>query len=245
MNASDKTVRNVEGVTIGPCEVHVWRAVLDVPELLLSGYEATLSPDEKLRASRFYSPSDRNHFVASRGILRRLAGRYLSISPEMLEFRYASAGKPYLPNDSGLNFNVSHSRGVALYAFVLGCEIGIDLEAPREELAIMDLAKRFFSKREGEELRAMPSEFRLQAFFRCWTRKEAYIKACGRGLQLPLDSFDVSLAPGEGACFLAGVPKNWHLVDISEQCGMPAALVVDARSMAMQLNFRHYNRPSH
>ncbi len=111
-----------------------------------------------------------------------------------------------LPGESdgdAIRFNVSHSHGVALYAVTRGRKVGIDLERIRFDLAVAEIAERFFSRREVATLRTLPTEMQRQAFFRCWTRKEAYIKARGEGLSLPLDQFDVSLAPGEPAAVLS------------------------------------------
>ena len=161
--------------------------------------------DERARADRFYFARDREHFIVARGVLREILGCYLKRVPKSLCFCYGSHGKPALAGEfdgEAIRFNVSHSHGVALYAISRGRAVGIDLERIRFDLPVAEIAERFFSKREDAMLRSLPTDVQHQAFFRCWTRKEAYIKARGEGLSLPLDQFDVSLAPGEPAAVL-------------------------------------------
>jgi medium-chain acyl-[acyl-carrier-protein] hydrolase len=185
-------------------EVHVWRVQLDQPDERLEALRRVLAPDEVQRGERFHFEKDRRHYVAGRGILRTLLGRYLGRNPADLQFGYNPQGKPQLAGESaGLRFNLAHSHGLALVALCRGREIGVDLERIRPEFAGDPVARRFFSPREVATLRALPAERRHEAFFVCWTRKEAYLKATGKGLTLPLDCFDVSLAPDEPAALLA------------------------------------------
>jgi 4'-phosphopantetheinyl transferase len=210
-------------------EIHVWRAKLDLEESQLRKYEATLSPDELSRASRFNFVADRNRFVAGRGILRMLLGRYLKRDPFGLEFEYSVAGKPSLRNRSiPIDFNLSHSNGLAVFAFAFSCLLGVDIESVRDDFASEEIAARFFSSQEVIQLKSLPPEAKTKAFFQCWTRKEAYVKAHGDGLKIPLDSFGVSIGPGSEARFMEGVDVNWHLLDISESSIVPAALVYQA-----------------
>jgi 4'-phosphopantetheinyl transferase len=164
-------------------------------------------------------------------VLRAILGGYLNQGPECLSFCYNSQGKPALDGDA-IRFNVSHSHGVALYAVTRGREVGIDIEHIRFDLAVAEIAERFFSRREVVMLRALPAEVQRQAFFLCWTRKEAYIKARGEGLSLPLDQFDVSLAPGEPAAVLGtqrdpSEASRWSLQELTPAPGYVAALAVE------------------
>jgi 4'-phosphopantetheinyl transferase len=214
--------------------VHVWRAALDVPELQVRSLWDTLTADERQRAERYLFQKDRTFFVVARGLLRVLLGRYLRQDPPHLRFIYGPHGKPALATDTGggaLRFNVSHSHGLALYAITRGREVGVDVERIRPKVAQEKIAERFFSPREVTLLRALPAPLQATAFFACWTRKEAYIKATGEGLTLPLDQFDVSLVPGEPAALLrtAWDPQEaarWALQDLAPAPGYRAAVAV-------------------
>lgn len=186
-------------------DVHVWRAALDVELAYIRRLEGMLSEDERARADRFYFEKDRDRFVAAHGLLRSILGRYLELSPDHLQFVYGDYGKPALAGQSGVQgicFNMSHSEGLGLYVVTRGREVGIDVEHRRPNFATRDVAEKFFSPREVATLFGLPESLQSEAFFNCWTRKEAYIKARGMGLSLPLDQFDVSLVPGEPAALL-------------------------------------------
>lgn len=218
-------------LVISKNEIHVWSANLDCESDAIFGFEPTLSEDEKSRADRFIFARDRNRFVAARGILRELLGTYLRTPPARLEFTYGQYGKPSLrktnPTGAHLQFSLSHSHGVAVYAIAHERNVGIDVELIRAEFASDGIAERYFSARELEELRALPPEERSRGFFRCWTRKEAYIKARGKGLQILLDSSDVTIAPSVPTRFLKGVPIKWHLESFTPARNYAAALVYD------------------
>jgi len=224
-----------ETLVLGCDEVHVWRAALDQTPSQIQSFLHNLAADEQARAERFYFERDRQHFIIARGVLRAILGGYLNRAPERLSFCYNSHGKPALAGESGVDairFSVSHSHGVALYAVTRGREVGIDLERIRLDLAVAEIAERFFSRREVAMLRTLPTAEQREAFFRCWTRKEAYIKARGEGLSLPLDQFDVSLAPGEPAAVL-GTQRDpseascWSLQELSPAPGYAAAFAVE------------------
>jgi 4'-phosphopantetheinyl transferase len=218
------------GLKLGEDEVHLWRASLDCDAPVLSRLQTTLSPDEMARADRFVFPADRNHFVAARGILRELLGGYLVLPPARLKFRYGIHGKPALDanaSDSALQFNLSHSGGFAIYAFSRGRELGVDVEKIRPQLAGEDLVRRYFASSEVAELQALPTNLRPEAFFLCWTRKEAYVKAHGAGLSLPLDSFTVSLTPGRAVALQAADTARWSIESLEPTPGYVAAIVVE------------------
>jgi 4'-phosphopantetheinyl transferase len=218
-------------------EVHVWRVSLDLPTALVERFEQALSDDERMRASRFFFARDRHHFVVARGTLRAILGGYLGLSPGDVAFAYASHGKPAVrggPDRYDLRFNVSHAGGLALVAIALGREVGVDIEQIREDFATEEIAARFFSPAEVAAIRALPVEERCAAFFNCWTRKEAYVKARGEGLLLPLHRFEVSVAPGDPAALLATAddprePSRWALRELTPGPGYAAALAVDGR----------------
>ena len=224
-----------ETLILGSDEVHVWRATLDQTASQIESFRHTLAADEQARAERFYFQRDREHFIVARGMLRSLLGFYLNKAPECLSFRYSSHGKPALAWESGgdaVRFNLSHSHGVALYAVTRGREVGIDLEYIRSDLEVEQIAERFFSRREIATLRALPIDLRTYAFFLCWTRKEAYLKARGEGLSLPLDQFDVSLIPGEPAALLSTHRDShealrWSLQELTPTPGYAATLAVE------------------
>ena len=223
-------------------EVHVWRAPLDLAVEQVRALRRTLTLDERERADRFHFPKDRRHFVVARGVLRDILGRTLGEEPDQLRFRYSAFGKPALTHEFGgerLRFSLAHSQGLALYAVTLGREIGIDLEYVRPDLADEQIAERFFSRREVDVLRALEKDVRKLAFFNCWTRKEAYVKARGEGLSLPLDQFDVSLAPGEPAALVStqGDPQEasrWSLQEIAPGPGYVAALAVQGHAWGLK-----------
>jgi 4'-phosphopantetheinyl transferase len=218
-------------------EIHVWQASLDRPADVVCRLEPALSPDEKARADRFHFVNDRNRFVVARGLLRELLGRYLQRDPASLAFSYGQHGKPSLSEEdasSGICFNVSHSAGLAVYAIARGRNLGIDVEHVRAESAGEGIAERYFSAREVSDLRTLPPDRRIEGFFHCWTRKEAYLKATGMGLQIPLDSFAVSLLPEQRARFLEGVDPRWHLAAYHPAEGYVAAVVYDGAPCSIQ-----------
>ncbi|MCG8349772.1 MAG: 4'-phosphopantetheinyl transferase superfamily protein [Chloroflexales bacterium] len=214
-------------------EVHLWRVELDLPPAQLARLAQSLAADEQERAGRFHFAKDRNHYIAARGALRLILSRCLGIPAAILRFTYSSYGKPSLSEELGgsqVCFNLSHSHGIALYALAKGQSIGVDIEHIRPDLASDQIAERFFAPGEVAALHSLPVALRAQAFFNCWTRKEAYIKARGEGLSLPLDQFTVSLLPGEPAALLtASDPSEvnrWSLHALTPASGYVAALAV-------------------
>jgi len=219
---------------LGTNEVHVWRVFLDETPTPIDGFAYTLSQDEQSRANRFYFRRDRERFIVAHGILRMILGFYLNKAPNTLSFCCGSHGKPALAVESGcdgIRFNLSHSHGIALYAFARGRAVGVDVESIRD-LEVEQIAERFFSRDEIATLRTLAPDLRNYAFFLCWTRKESYIKARGEGLSLPLDQFDVSLIPGEPAALLSTQRdpyevSRWSLQELTPASGYVAALAVE------------------
>jgi len=230
-----------EKITLCSNEVHVWRASLEESQPQVECFRHNLAADEQKRADRFYFQRDRRRFITAHGVLRGILGLYLNVAPNYLSFRYSSYGKPALAWESGgdaIRFNMSHSHGVALYAVTRGREIGIDVEFIRRDLEVEQIAERFFSQSEIAMLRALPPSLQRHAFFLCWTRKEAYIKARGEGLSIPLDQFDVSLIPGKAAGLLNTRPNSdealgWWLQDLTLDSGYAAALAVEGRGQTL------------
>ncbi len=214
-------------------DVHVWRVSLRVALIHVKDLFRLLAPEEIDRALRFHFQRDHDHFVIVRGVLRILLGAYIQIPPEQSRFQYSARGRPSLALDQAdamLDFNVSHSHELALLTFSRGRAVGIDLEYVRQDIAHEQIAEHFFSAQEVASLQALSDNLRATAFFNCWTRKEAFIKATGEGLSRPLDQFSMSLAPGEAARLLAiqGQPEElskWFIQDLEPGPGYAAALV--------------------
>jgi 4'-phosphopantetheinyl transferase len=220
-------------------EVHVWRGSLEETSVSVARLESVLCEQEMLRADRWRFERDRRRFVVARGTLRTLLGRYLGVDPASVRFGYGRYGKPVLldqPGQGRLCFNVAHSEDLALYLFARDQEVGVDLERVRPIRQMEQVARCCFSEFERAALqRVHPSE-RTEAFYACWTRKEAYAKARGDGLALRLDSFDVSLAPGEPARLLgvrpspdggSRMPGPWSLRSLDPGSGYVGALAVE------------------
>ncbi|HEY4424785.1 MAG TPA: 4'-phosphopantetheinyl transferase superfamily protein [Pyrinomonadaceae bacterium] len=210
--------------------VHVWRISLDQPDDKLDRFRRTLEPDEINRASRFHFEKHRQHFIVARGFLRSVVARYLEMQPEALRFSYGAYGKPALASEHALRFNLSHSHEVALLAVGLDAELGVDVEHIRADFASEEIARRFFSRAEVEVFNALPQEEQVAAFFRCWTRKEAYIKAIGKGLSQALDAFDVTLAPDVQPALLRAEEDDvsrWLLRNVDVGEGYAGALAVE------------------
>ena len=219
-------------------DVHVWRTSLDRPQAHVRQLAKTLSDDEHQRAERFYFDYLRDRFIVGRGTLRSLLSRYLGIKPDQVQISYGDNGKPYYA-DLKIRFNLSHSHKIALFAFTFEREVGIDLEYTRPIPDFEQVARRFFSPHEVTKLFALPLDERQDAFFNCWTRKEAYIKALGDGLMRPLDQFEVTLAPGEPARLLDvhEDPKEiarWALKTLIPGPGYMAALAVEGHDWSLQ-----------
>ena len=255
-SSSDKTTHSARGhnpdrLLLANRDVHVWQLSLDQSPPTVNRLRQLLAADEEARARRFHFEVDRQHFIAGRGCLRIILSRYLKIRPEEIEFTYTDYGKPQVAASGApeqpLNFNLAHSRGVALYAFTRLGEIGVDIEYIRPDFPDEEIARRFFSASEVVCLGDFPIETRPQAFFNCWTRKEAFIKAKGVGLSLPLDQFDVTLDPTEPAALLRtrwdeNEAGHWSLRAIETAPGYAAAVAVRAHDW--QLSFRRVEAES-
>ena len=229
--------------------VHVWRTRTEVSASRLAPLAALLAPDEHARAGRFLYEEDRRQYTVARGVLRSILARYLEVEPAAIEFRYGAHGKPSLAESPGgrdVRFNLSHSYGWALHAFAVGREVGVDVERIRPETDIMGVARHSFSPVEVETLASLPEGQRREAFFNCWTRKEAFIKAHGEGIALGLSRFDVTLRPGEPAALLRfeGDPAEaarWSMGALDAGEGYKAALAVEGEGW----DLRCWEYPDH
>ena len=216
-------------VRIGPREVQVWGIWLAASDAALAYYRSTLSSDECHRAERFSFAKLTRSYTLSRGGLRILLAHYLGCQPNEIQLISESKGKPALRESSRIRFNTSHSGQMALYALTRGCDVGVDVEELRKMDDSEAIAVRYFSPAEVSELLSLKPEDRGAAFFRCWTRKEAYVKAIGDGLAIPLNRFQVTILPGAPARFVQiasdlGSASDWTLHHLDVAPGYVGAL---------------------
>lgn len=238
-----------------PDSVHVWLADLEHVASSCEPLASILDRHERERAANFHLEHDRQQYVSTHVVLRLLLGRYLGLAPERVAFSSGQYGKPGLdiPSDSGsftpsLRFNLSHAYGIAVYVVALGREVGVDVERISGLPDWERIASTVFSPREQEALRSLPAHERQRAFYVCWARKEALVKATGYGLHMPLDQFDVSLGPGEparlldvrgGSTALMDV-THWDLRDVLPIPSYAAALAIEGHNC--QVAYRHWSQ---
>ncbi len=200
-------------MALGANELHVWAIPLHGdPER----WGAHLSKAERQRLERFHFADHRRRYQIGHGALRMILAGYLQMEPGAIEFTQGPRGKPYVVGKP-LFFNLSHSGKLAVIGLSV-VELGLDIEKVRHLESLTEIARKHFSPSEFEALSALDGDARELAFYRCWTRKEAYIKAVGEGLTMPLDTFDVSLC--EEPRFLEcrdgrGSAADWALLDVS------------------------------
>ena len=217
-------------------DIHIWNCKVDFDADLVHRYKNILSAAEIKRANRFKFESDRIIFITARAVLRLLSSKYLKINPEVIQFNYTEFGKPFFKDKTSLRFNVSHSGDRIALAFCHDHEIGVDIEKIKDDFDVMDLAQNFFSKTEIASLQQQPREELSRAFFRCWTRKEAFIKAEGSGLSFPLDKFTVSLEKDCQADILqtdwdASEKDKWSLFSFVPKNNYLSAIAVRKKSL--------------
>jgi len=208
--------------------VHVWAVRLDDPGVDLERGRDWLSPAERERAARFIFDRDRRRYLVAHIALHDILSRYLPIEPAHLSFDLGPNGKPKLnqmTTSSAIEFNLSHSNEMALLAIAYGREVGVDIEHVREKFGFQEVAERFFTAKEVAAMRGLPATLRRQAFFKCWTSKEAFLKAKGTGLSGALDEVEISLGSDEQVRITANVP-NWWLFEVAPIANYEAALVV-------------------
>lgn len=227
-----------DGLNLQSRHVDVWRIHLNLELDSVKSFESTLSEDEFQRASNFHFDKDRDRYIIAHFSLRNILGRYLGTEPAQLEFSIDQHGKPSLLKHK-LEFNLSHSGSFALVAVTLNRIIGVDVERMREGISSLSIARQYFSPAEIVELETVPADQKETAFFACWTRKEAFIKAKGLGLSLPLDSFDVSLTPDEPAILRAVRPQpqeaaRWTLLSLDVAPRHAGAVAVENAELKVQ-----------
>jgi len=221
--------------------VDVWIWALDVPQEERAYFEALLSEDERARRSRFIFTRDADRYASARGRMREILGGYLEEDPAALRFSYNQYGKPSLgpsSGNTGFRFNLSHSNGLAALAVSTDLDVGIDIEAIRP--VDDNLAQNSFSQQECRSLSALAPSDHLVGFYRCWTRKEAFIKAMGHGLSIPLDSFAVEVAPNNPARLLWWhadplASDRWGFYDFQPQVGWAGAIALASQRAHIQM----------
>jgi 4'-phosphopantetheinyl transferase len=228
---------------LGCLEVHVWIADLNIGSEHTWGLHSTLAIEERERAARFRFEKDRNHYIAGRGFLRHILSSYLKVIPSEVRFAYNDYGKPFLASgfaENKLRFNVGHSSGLALFGISSGREIGVDIERIRPDFATNDIADRFFAPEEVKELSLCDPAERPEAFFDCWTRKEAFVKARGMGLSLPLDQFVVAFGRKAPAALLTAkadpeASSRWLIRELPTPEGYAGAVALEASEVDLRL----------
>jgi 4'-phosphopantetheinyl transferase len=220
-----------------PGKVHLWRIELDCAAASVAALKATLSAEELERAARFRSRELCDRWTVARGALRCILATYSQSEPISLVLRAGPQGKPELvwPAEN-ISFNLSHTCGLALLAIAGSGRVGVDAEIVRPGIEVADLSRRFFAPAEADEILGLPPQAQLAAFFACWTRKEAFVKALGTGLSVPLDRFRVAVRADQPARLMSvdgDESGRWTLVDIGEP-GIAAALAVEGHSPLLQ-----------
>lgn len=219
--------------------VHLWSTSLDVPDQIYDALIQHLSLEERKRAAQFTFPQDHRNFITSRGVLKDILSRYLQCQPADILIQYGTEGKPNLyhrETSNRLEFNLSHSSGFLVVAVSQGQRVGVDIELVRPMADIDLIALQAFSEYEREVLRGLTGEEKQSGFFRCWTRKETYLKALGHGLSIPLDSFDMSLAPNNPIGMLANrlnpdEASNWSFYTFIPTQGFLGAVAVEGQEV--------------
>jgi len=219
-------------------EIHIWSTFLDQPQHEVHALEKILSREEKIRAKNFHFERHRTRFIVGRGFLRTILGRYLGVKPGRLQLLHGKNGKPALAGtyaDAGVSFNLSHSKGQALYAIILGWEIGVDIEYIHDFSEMESIADKILSASEKIAFRELPKQKKIKAFFKWWTRKEAFLKALGTGLAQSMDMIDISIFYGEETVgekieVSPDEISKWSIHDIEPVPGFAAAFAVEQKN---------------
>ena len=227
-----------ENIKLNKNIVHVYYTDLTKAYNCLQRFYKMLSDDEKDRAGKYHFEKDRNNYLVSRGLLRLILSKYLSIKAQEIIFEYNKYGKPYLKNNN-LSFNIAHSSSTFIMTVTKEYDIGIDIEFMRDDLEIINMANNFFSEYEIKELLSLDQTNRLEGFYNCWTRKEAFIKAVGKGLSIPLDSFDVELDPEKlvkilDIRFNSYPIEEWQIIDLSLIPNFKCAVAVKNNNVVLE-----------
>jgi len=224
-------------MTASAIDIELWVWPIDGGEDEARRYDGILSAGEIARANRFLNPAHGHAFRIAHGRLRMLLADRIGVAPASLVFLTGKHGKPSLDGVNGLAFNLSHSGSLAALAIADGCDIGCDIEEVREVKE--DVAERFFSAEEVAQLRALPADHQNDAFFRCWTRKEAVVKALGDGLSMPLDRFTVDILADHERdlvrCFEADSTRLWRLAPLLPAAGYHGAVAARTDGRALRI----------
>lgn len=237
-------IKSQEDIQLPENHVDVWLSSLDIEETSIDKLLPILSEDELSRAERFHSIESKNKFIVARAFIRYILAQYLKIKPEEIKFKYDINGKPSLSGElskTGLCFNVSHSHGKVLCGITMKRAIGIDIEKIRLNLSYEKITKRQFSPPELEKFQQLPENEKVQTFFTFWTRKESFLKAIRKGLQLPMKNFDVSNAPMEPVTFINDSEQfentsEWFIEDLDICPGFCAALTIESQRRAIKMH---------
>lgn len=221
-------------------EVHVYSMDFSLMLGCLSEFRKILIEEEIDRANRFHFEKDRNNFVLSRGILRIILAHYLNKSPREIILHFNNYGKPFIREVKNIEFNLSHSKDKLLLAFTNNIPVGIDIEFMNADFVKGDIAGKFFSPFEVSGLKKLPDELKIEGFYNCWTRKEALIKGIGKGLSIPLDSFDVELIPGKTPAifdmrFDIKEKGKWQIVDLKLHEEYKSALALKSKNYEIKI----------
>jgi 4'-phosphopantetheinyl transferase len=229
------------GPKLPPHEVHIWINELDCTETTIRQKKLLLSPEEHSRAERFLRKLDHDRYVFAHGRTREILAKYLDCTPNAIAYEYEKFGKPQLRtaiNPHQINFNLSHSGNRLMLGVVAAARIGVDIEQIRPESATLDVAARFFTHRENEDLKSLSDRIQIEGFFNCWTRKEAYLKALGCGLSIDPREVEVTLKPHEPPKLLksaAAAPHGtWSLFHHAHS-GYISAMATDALNPSVQI----------
>ncbi len=217
-------------------EVHIWHASVEVSETCLKRLIIFLSEDEVKRSNRFHFERDRKRFIVAHGLLRHILSCYCVSDPDEHSFRRNRYGKPALASDDNIRFSMSHSGERVLYGITRGREIGVDIERLRPFEDIEQIVENYFSSREKSEFSTLPDYMENKSFFTCWTRKEAYTKAQGKGMSLPLNQFSVSFLPGGPVRLTETLhsikeKNHWSLREIVVNAEYAAAVAVEGHGL--------------
>lgn len=210
----------VDGLVLAPGTVHLWRAKLLCSENQMADCESVLSPEEMANAKRFIKQSDQIKFMVSKAMTRKVLSRYLNCTPEKIVFHIGEHGKPFIA-ETDLQFNVSHAGDYFLLGVTLKNKIGVDIEHEKKAVDYVGIAERFFALSEYETIAQLPVAKQKAAFYRCWTLKEAFIKATGLGLSFGLSNFEVdAIERGDQSKLLrvngkAADAQAWTLLSIA------------------------------
>jgi 4'-phosphopantetheinyl transferase len=226
-------------LSIDSGQVHVWRIRLDLNNPDQTKFLSILSKNEVEKAEKFHFEADRIRYLVIRGALRVLLGKYGGEDPGSLEIAYSHSGKPYLSNKGNIKnilFNTSHAGEIGLIAVAVDRQVGVDLELIRQDKSIKSISKRFFTPEETAQLLALPELLQQEGFFTCWTRKEAFVKASGEGLSIPLNQFQVSFYPNDTPRLLSvrketGEAGRWSMFHLDPGTNYVGALVVEGKNL--------------